>query len=149
MPVELVKQLISELRGSYGEVPNIVYHSTVEQLQARIDEKLFRQIISNLVSNAIKYTPSDKNIFINLTEKDGEFIFEIKDEGVGIPSDSQKELFTPFYRASNIGTVPGTGLGLAITKRSVELLKGKINFNSEENKGTIFQVKLPISGDKL
>ena len=146
--IELVKQLISELRGSYGEVPNIIYHSTLEILVARIDEKLFRQIISNLVSNAIKYTPPDKNIFINLTEKDGEFIFEIKDEGVGIPSDSQKELFTPFYRASNIGTVPGTGLGLAITKRSVELLNGKINFNSEENIGTVFQVKLPISGDK-
>lgn len=144
--IDMTEQLITELRGSYVDVPTINFKKSKNKLVAKVDEKLFRQIISNLVSNAIKYTPSDKNIHINLYERNKHFIFEIRDEGVGIPADSQKELFTPFYRASNIGTVPGTGLGLAITKRSVDLLKGQITFSSVENKGTTFTVELPING---
>ncbi len=144
--IDLIEQLIAELRESYVDVPNINFKKSKNKLVAKVDEKLFRQIISNLVSNAIKYTQSDKNIHINLYERNKHFIFEIRDEGVGIPADSQKELFTPFYRASNIGTVPGTGLGLAITKRSVDLLKGQITFSSVENIGTTFTVELPING---
>ena len=144
--VELINQLVSDLRGSYIDVPNIIFKTEFKTLHVKIDEKLFRQIISNLVSNAIKYTPADKNVHINLFKKDNHFIFEVRDEGVGIPEESRSELFTPFYRASNIGSVPGTGLGLAITKRSVDLLKGQITFNSIENEGTTFTVKLPTHG---
>lgn len=145
--VEMIKQFVNELKESYVDIPNISFKPHNDVIEARIDEKLFRQIISNLVSNAIKYTSPDKKIYINLYEKENRFIFEIRDEGVGIPVESQKELFTPFYRASNIGSVPGSGLGLAITKRSVDLLKGQIEFTSRENEGSTFKVILPIYGD--
>jgi PAS domain S-box-containing protein len=145
--VKMINQLINELKESYVESPSISLKSSSNAIEARVDEKLFRQIISNLVSNAIKYTSPDKKIEVNLFEKENHFIFEIRDEGVGIPVESQKELFTPFYRASNIGNVPGSGLGLAITKRSVDLLNGQIEFSSRQNEGTTFKVILPIHGD--
>ncbi len=71
--------------------------------------------------------------------------FEIKDTGIGIPSDSQPHLFKSFYRCSNVGQIKGTGLGLAVVKKCVDMHQGQIQLESEEGKGTTVTVKLPIS----
>ncbi|MGB3208014.1 MAG: sensor histidine kinase, partial [Crinalium sp.] len=72
-------------------------------------------------------------------------VFEVRDEGIGIPLEDQKHLFETFHRASNVGQIPGTGLGLAIVKQSVDLHQGEINIQSQVGAGTTFIVKLPTN----
>lgn len=112
--------------------------------EAYVDEKLLRQILSNLLSNAIKYSPKGSTVTLKLTVQDGEVIFQIQDQGIGIPQDEQQHLFESFYRATNVGKIPGTGLGLAIVKKSVDLHGGKITVNSELDLGTTFTVSIPL-----
>jgi PAS domain S-box-containing protein len=109
-----------------------------------MDEKLLRHIFSNLLSNAIKYSPSGATVRWELNLTDTEAIFQIQDQGIGIPPKDQARLFESFHRASNVGQIPGTGLGLAIVKKAVELHKGTIQVRSELGVGTTFIVTLPL-----
>jgi len=112
--------------------------------KAYLDDKLLRHILSNLLSNAIKYSPQGGIVNFELIWQQGEVIFRIQDQGIGIPVADQAQLFNSFHRASNVGTLSGTGLGLAIVKRSVDLHGGKIAVNSEVGVGTTFTVSLPL-----
>jgi PAS domain S-box-containing protein len=109
------------------------------------DEKLLRQILSNLLSNALKYSPEGSTVQFDFTAKDDRVIFQIQDQGIGIPPTDQSRLFEAFHRANNVGTIQGTGLGLAIVKQCVDLHRGEITFTSEVGKGTRFIVTLPLS----
>lgn len=109
-----------------------------------MDEKLLRQILTNLLLNALKYSAADSTIQFDLTYLDHKAIFRIQDHGIGIPMADQCHLFESFYRASNIGTIPGTGLGLAIVKQCVDLHRGEITVESVEGMGTTFIVTLPL-----
>lgn len=109
-----------------------------------MDEKLIRHILNNLLSNAIKYSPEGGTVNFQLTLENQEAIFQIKDEGIGIPKENHQQLFESFYRASNVGKISGTGLGLSIVKQCVELHGGTIEFESEVGKGTTFIVKIPL-----
>ncbi|NET55910.1 MAG: GAF domain-containing protein [Symploca sp. SIO2E6] len=113
--------------------------------EAYMDEKLLKHIFNNLLSNAIKYSPQKSPINFELTCQDGEAIFQIKDQGIGIPQEAQPHLFDSFYRANNVGNVSGNGLGLAIVKNSIDLHNGKITVDSEVNVGTTFTVKIPFN----
>ena len=110
-----------------------------------VDEKLLRHILGNLLSNAIKYSPGNSSVQFNLTCFDDKAIFQIQDQGIGIPPEDLPRLFESFHRARNVGTIQGTGLGLAIVKQCVELHKGEITVASEVGKGTTFTVTLPLS----
>lgn len=110
-----------------------------------LDEKLVRHILTNLLSNAVKYSPQGSTVHFDLLCQDGQVIFQIKDEGIGIPPEDQQRLFESFYRAKNVGKIPGTGLGLAIVKQSVDLHGGKIEATSDVGVGTKFTVTLPLS----
>ncbi len=109
-----------------------------------------RQVVDNLVSNAIKYTPEGGSISVSLHVKDSQLLFEVTDTGVGIPPPDQPHIFEKFYRASNApkGT-PGTGLGLAIVKTIVESHQGRIWVQSTVGKGTKFIVVLPPHIDSV
>lgn len=109
------------------------------------DKKLLRQILTNLLSNALKYSPTGSPIQFDLTYLDNKVLFRIQDYGIGIPKADQTRLFESFYRASNIGTIQGTGLGLAIVKQCVDLHQGEITFESVEGIGTTFVVTLPLN----
>ncbi|HEY9693870.1 MAG TPA: ATP-binding protein [Oculatellaceae cyanobacterium] len=111
---------------------------------ADMDENLLRQIFSNLLANAIKYSPSDSAVQFKLTCENDYAIFQIQDSGIGIPLKDQKLLFDPFHRAENVGNIPGTGLGLTIVKNSCSLHGGSISVDSEVGKGTTFTVILPL-----
>jgi signal transduction histidine kinase len=111
---------------------------------AWLDEKLLYSILSNLVSNAIKYSPLGKPIDFTLICESEAVIFQIKDRGIGISKEAQKSLFEPFYRAENVGITVGTGLGLAVVKKCVELHQGEILVESEVGVGTTFTVKIPM-----
>ncbi len=111
----------------------------------QLDPKLLRHIFINLLSNAFKYSPENSQVDFQLIIEENQLIFQIKDQGIGIPIEDQDQLFEPFHRASNIGTIKGTGLGLNIVKKSIELHGGKINFVSKINQGTTFTVIIPIN----
>lgn len=115
-----------------------------------LDKEIIWQVIQNLISNAMRYSPEGKEILI-LIEKDKNFVkYSIKDQGIGIPADQKDKIFQKFFRAENaLKFVPeGSGLGLSLVKSLVESWGGKIWFESEENKGTIFYFTIPISGMK-
>ncbi len=103
-----------------------------------------RSIVTNLISNAVKYTPEGGKVTLRLFEKQGVVVFEISDTGIGIPEDEQERLFSEFFRASNARTLSetGTGLGMAIVKATVEQHGGSVEFESEQGKGTTFRVHL-------
>jgi signal transduction histidine kinase len=77
--------------------------------------------------------------------QNGKAIFQVQDEGIGIPPEDLKKLFSSFHRAKNVGNIPGTGLGLSIVKTSVQLHGGKISVDSEVGVGTTFTVTLPLN----
>jgi signal transduction histidine kinase len=113
-------------------------------LLPNLDEKLLYHILTNLLSNAIKYSPQGGKVLFDLFCVQGEAIFRIQDEGIGIPPADQECLFSSFHRGSNVGNIPGNGLGLVIVKHYVELHGGEISFASKEGVGTTFIVSLPL-----
>lgn len=119
------------------------YLADVEEIN--FDNKLVRQIFTNLASNALKYSKRDKEIKIIVEKVDEHLVLHVIDFGIGIPDDDQKHLFEPFHRATNIGNVSGTGLGLSIVKKAVEIHQGELSFTSKVDEGSEFIVKIPIT----
>lgn len=110
---------------------------------AMLDPGLFKHVLLNLMSNAIKYAPEASRIDV-LSENGPEGLrLEVRDQGMGIPEGEQKHLFTRFFRASNAANVQGTGLGLHIVQRYVELMGGRVHLISQSGAGACFRVDLP------
>lgn len=102
-----------------------------------------KNILINLLSNAIKYSPSNSKIYISSLIDANTITISVKDEGIGIPLEQQKHLFSRFFRADNATNIQGTGLGLYIVKKYLENIDGSINFVSEPGKGTTFTINIP------
>jgi len=108
-----------------------------------------RQLVDNLLVNAVKYTPAGGALTVNLISEDGQIILEVIDTGLGIPATDQPHIFEKFYRASNTPkNAPGTGLGLAIVKSIVDNHDGRIWLESSVGKGSKFVVVLPVYKDE-
>ena len=110
---------------------------------ARLDVPLVRHILTNLLTNAVKYSPPNAPILLEVSVVDQEAVFRVQDRGIGIPEADRKRLFTPFYRGGNAAHIPGTGLGLLIVKRCVERHAGRLEIESQEGVGTTVAVFLP------
>ncbi len=109
-----------------------------------IDKKILHHILINLLSNAIKYSPNGSKIeFVVLCEKE-QAVIKIKDRGIGITQADQQRLFHPFFRGSNVDSIPGNGLGLSIVKNLVEIHGGKIEVESKVGVGTTFSITLAV-----
>ncbi|MBD1942860.1 PAS domain S-box protein [Coleofasciculus sp. FACHB-712] len=148
IPVDLVefsRELVEELQLSIGSQHAITFIHQGQCANAYLDKKLLRQIIDHLLSNAIKYSPRGGKVHFELICQDREAIFQIQDEGIGIPKEDQRRLFERFHRGTNVGTISGTGLGLTIVKECVDLHDGAIAVESEVGSGTTFTVKLPLN----
>ena len=107
------------------------------------DRKILKNILINLISNAIKYSDENGVITCHLDAKSEYVTFKVKDHGIGIPDVDQKHLFDRFFRASNVTNIEGTGLGLHIVKKYVEILGGTIEFESKLYSGTTFTIQIP------
>jgi hypothetical protein len=107
------------------------------------DEELLRQALSNLLTNAAKYSPLGSTVHLDLACQDKHATIRVRDEGIGIPIEDQARLFEPFHRAKNVGKIQGTGLGLAIVKRAVEAHRGTISVSSQIGQGTTFTIHIP------
>jgi signal transduction histidine kinase len=108
-----------------------------------LDRNLLHQILSNLLTNAIKYSPQRGEITLSVTHSNSQVTFAVQDRGIGIPSEHHEKLFQRFERASNVGKIKGTGLGLNIVKSLVDLHGGEIKVTSKVGEGTTFTVVLP------
>jgi signal transduction histidine kinase len=104
-----------------------------------------QQVLLNLIGNAIKYTPDGGRIQVCVRQTDDKVVFEVEDNGLGIPKAAQAKLFQRFYRVKMKGTedIEGTGLGLSLVKAIVEQHQGTIEVDSEEGRGSVFRVQLP------
>ncbi|MGM0934328.1 MAG: PAS domain-containing sensor histidine kinase [Bacteroidota bacterium] len=125
----------------YGQ--EIEYPRDLDEVTLYQDEKILDLVLSNLIGNAIKYSPENSTIHFRIEDNDNMVIFEVSDEGMGIPEKDQKHIFERYFRAENALLNQGTGIGLNIVKVHVENMGGKIHFKSEENKGSTFTVQLP------
>jgi signal transduction histidine kinase len=141
--VDFCRNLLLEYEFSRQAFP-IEFVCRSRQIITNLDERLLRSIIGNLLANALRYTPAQKAIQLQLTKWQDTLIIKVKDEGLGILPQDKKHLFEPFHRGCNVSNIPGTGLGLSIVKQFVELLGGAIAVTSRVNRGTTFTVKLPL-----
>jgi signal transduction histidine kinase len=140
---ELCEQLIKEANRQHADAKSpIVLDWQMPPGMQGLDEKLCRHIFSNLLSNALKYSPEGGDVRMRVHIEKGRTIFEVSDQGIGIPADELHHLFDSFHRASNVGAIAGTGLGLSIVKKSVELHGGTISVSSTIGEGTCFTVTL-------
>jgi signal transduction histidine kinase len=104
------------------------------------------QIISNLISNALKYSPSARTVEIGLRRVDGEACLWVRDHGIGISEDDQRRLFEPFQRAGlSKDSIPGAGLGLYVVQRLVRAHRGRLDVASRPGEGATFTVYLPLA----
>ena len=142
------RELIDEISLADRRKHKLLFESHGDCSNVEMDCQLLRQILTNLVSNAFKYSPEKAIIQVNLICNNEQTIINIQDQGIGIPICEQHHLFEIFHRASNVGNISGTGLGLAIAKQAVELHHGKISFESEVGVGTSFTVSMPTYQSK-
>ena len=138
----ITKEILAEINGLLkpGQKVNYVHEGSDTAL---LDSQMIRNILLNLISNAIKFSLENKTIDVFTSISDRETIINIKDEGVGIPKEEQVNLFERFFRAKNVINIQGTGLGLNIVMKYLEAMNGKIDFKSELNIGTVFTISIP------
>jgi len=135
------QQLIEELQDSTHQ---LILVGDIQGLSASLDATMLKQILTNLLSNALKYSAAESTVRLEVDLQSTVVIFKVVDQGIGIPTQDLEHLFEPFYRGHNVNKVPGSGLGLAIVKRLVEMLKGQISVESQLDQGTTFTVVLPL-----
>jgi signal transduction histidine kinase len=138
---------VVESKRFLAQEKSIVLATELEPIFSfKFDVKLIRRVLSNLLENAIKYSPQNSSITL-LSKEEGDWIkVSVADQGIGIPISEQTKVFTKFYRCENevTQTVKGTGLGLYLVKYFVELHKGFVDLKSELGKGSVFTVSLPV-----
>lgn len=122
----------------------INYPENIDDISLTFDEKILELSLTNLINNAIKYSPEFTVIDVLVSEEKDWLIIKIIDEGIGIPQSEQKFIFNRYFRAENALLNQGTGIGLNIVKSHLESLGGKIIFESEENKGSVFTISIPV-----
>ncbi|HEY0354792.1 MAG TPA: sensor histidine kinase, partial [Flavisolibacter sp.] len=140
---DTLQDTIDEMKGLLKNDQEITYHHHGEEVITS-DKKLIKNIIINLISNAIKFSDEGAKIHVNSSVKDGIALVSVKDEGIGISEEDQEHLFTSFFRGKNVINIQGTGLGLHIVKRYLDLLNGEAFLKSEIGKGTTVTFTIPI-----
>ncbi|MEM6628728.1 MAG: PAS domain-containing sensor histidine kinase [Bacteroidota bacterium] len=141
--VEVLVEIIEEMQDVAKKGQKLRFQNECADRGTLHDKSLFKNILNNLISNAIKYSPEDTQIHIFCRGAEAGFSIWVKDEGMGIPQEEQAHLFERFFRAHNVENIKGTGLGLSIVKEYVDLMGGRISFQSKENQGTTFHLELP------
>lgn len=148
VPCEHVPEVVDFYRPIAVEKNIQIVENICKQRKGfKLDKFLFEKIMTNLISNAVRYTPAGGTVTIKTDLDDDYWYLIISDTGIGIPKEEQKHIFEEFYRASNAKNFEqvGTGLGMSIISRLVEQENGKINLESEVGKGSTFTVRFPLN----
>jgi PAS domain S-box-containing protein len=137
--------LIEEFKLVEQNSRPIILNSKIPRFEIMADKNALKHIMTNLISNSIKYSPDKSPIEITLLHDNEKVAIIVSDEGFGVPADEIKDIFEPFYRARNVGSISGAGLGLSIVKKFVEKSGGSVSVKSVQDAGSTFIVELPIS----
>jgi signal transduction histidine kinase len=150
-PWALFKQVTDELQST--DCSHHLIQADILQAEAgsgsrlaHQDPVLLRQVLENLLGNALKFSPDGSQILFQLEVSDRQLSFTIQDHGCGIPEAELDLVFVPFFRASNVTAIPGTGLGLAIANQYVRQMGGSLTLKSRANQGTTASVCVPMWG---
>jgi PAS domain S-box-containing protein len=138
--VHLGEEIVEDMQMICKKNQHIVYQHTGPNAEFSLDAHLLKSSIINLISNAIKYSGEDTFIAFSTEIAEDVCTIIVKDNGIGIPEEDQVNLFEPFFRAHNTGSIPGTGLGLNIVRRYVTLMDGELEYWSAINKGTMIKM---------
>ncbi len=144
--VESIGSFMKDYRDNQDELKKTIRYTYNEDLIfAELDDYKFMQVINNLISNALKFTPDDGEIEVKLYKANQNVRIEVRDTGIGIPKEFHANLFDKFNKARRTGIKgeASVGLGMSIIKTIVDWHKGKIWFDSEEGKGTTFYIEIP------
>jgi signal transduction histidine kinase len=142
--VSFCGRLVDELQSATGNKCPIHVSAAADVKQAVADERLLQHVFTNLLTNAVKYSPPGSPVHFEVERDVEHAVCRVRDHGLGIPEADMERLFGAFHRGRNAGHVPGTGLGLTIVKRCVELHRGKIKVESAVGRGTTVTVRLPL-----
>ena len=144
---ELIKDVVTFLEPVLQD-KKVAVRCTLEDVVLDADSGLMREMLINLVDNAVKYNLPGGHVYIGLVRREADAVLSVRDTGIGIPEEDQERVFERFYRVdtsrTRSGKISGTGLGLAIVKHIVDLHKGAIRLHSVEGRGTEFTVTLPL-----
>lgn len=140
--VKLIDEALSEFRTLTKKDQTIVCEKALEECELQSDPQILKQVLTNLCSNAIKYSGEGSEILIKIYEAGDKVVVSVKDSGIGIPESDQKHLFKKFFRGHNSSHIQGTGLGLNIVHKYLELIDGELTFESVEGKGSTFTIIL-------
>jgi len=146
-PVTILNDVVSDMMPSANAKDHEVVMDIGDSTAVISGDPVeLREAMGNLVSNAIKYTPEQGRVTINMKTEDNRLYFSVIDTGLGIPADQQNMIFNKYFRAKSAATaeIEGTGLGLSLVKTVVEAHGGKVWFQSEEGAGSTFGFWLPI-----
>ena len=141
---KVVNEVIYDANMLLKDGQTINYPQNIDDIIVDFDEKILELVLTNLINNAIKYSAENTSIDVRVVQEKSNLLISIQDEGMGIPLKEQKFIFNRYFRAENALLDQGTGIGLNIAKSHLEKLGGGITFTSEENKGSLFVVALPI-----
>jgi signal transduction histidine kinase len=136
------QELIDSLQLDSDRAP-IQFSYVGTDTQVELDQALLRQILINLLTNAVKYSPDDRPIDLTVEREATAIVLQVQDQGIGIPPEEQSHLFELFHRCTNVQSIRGSGLGLAVVKTCVDAHQGQIQINSKVGEGTTVKVTLP------
>lgn len=145
-PVELnpfCHQLLEQIQIYASPQHELTFSNQTNIQWALLDEKILDHVLTNLLLNAIKFSPQGGEVQLILTRSKDAISFQICDRGIGIPLSDRPHLFESFHRGENIESIPGSGLGLTVAKKCIELHGGSMTFTSELGVGTTFTVTIP------
>ena len=140
---KVLNEVVYNANMSLKEGQKINYPNNVDEISVCFDEKILELAITNLLNNAIKYSPEYKSIDIIVEQNQHSLTIKIIDEGIGIPEKEQKFIFNRYFRAENALLDQGTGIGLNIVQSHLENLGGTVSFQSIENQGSTFTITFP------
>lgn len=144
---QLCLDIVTQVQLASDSQAEIKFKFTCDRAHWQLDDNILQPVLTNLLSNALKYSPSGSPIDLEVSCENNAAIFQVKDRGIGIPACDLSKLFEPFHRGSNVNSISGTGLGLAMVKALVDIHGGHIAVSSKENAGSIFTVVLPLASD--
>ncbi|HZL09042.1 MAG TPA: PAS domain S-box protein [Prolixibacteraceae bacterium] len=142
--IALCHHIIDGFNSGESHKNQIRFNTFFKSIVANVDDMLIVQAINNLISNAIKYSPEDSLVNIEVTLGKNELLLLVQDNGIGIPEKDLKHLFTPFFRAGNASTIQGNGLGLSIVRESLLSHGGKVSCSTSIDKGSTFILHFPL-----